>query len=353
MHRVHTNDLLPGMEIGRTIFDANNHVLLAAGVVLSEKLIARINVMGIGSVYIQDEASDVPIPDVILDETRQVTIQTLNYNYTRLKNGYRLEIGSIADKVKDIISQCLKNRGVLVNLTDIRSYDEHTFSHSTNVCVLAILAGISMGLANDDLLYLGIGALLHDIGKISIESELLNKPARLTEDEFRIIQEHSMTGFTILNQYDEVPSTAACIAYQHHERWNGSGYPRGLVGSDINPLARIVAVADIYEALLGDRPYRPSYTVQQAIKTLNRLSGVHLDNKSVSSLLSNIAVYPVGTVVILNTGARGVVIGITAGCPTRPVVRVIFDARGQRLGTPYAIDLCTVKDIFILKTVYD
>lgn len=353
MHRVHTSELLPGMEISRTIFDAHNHVLLAAGAILSEKLIARINAMGIGSVYIQDEAPDITIPDVILDETRQVTIQTLNYNYTRLRNGYRLEIGSIAEKVKDIIGQCLKNRGVLVNLTDIRSYDELTFSHSTNVCVLAILAGITMGLAKDELLYLGIGALLHDIGKTAIESELLNKPARLTEDEFRTIREHSLTGYTILQQYDEVPPTSACIAFQHHERWNGSGYPQGLVGPDINPLARIVAVADIYEALLGDRPYRPSYTVQQAVKTLNRLSGIHLENKSVNSLLHNIAVYPVGTVVFLSTGARGVVVKVTAGCPTRPVVRVVFDARGQRLNNPYAIDLCTVKDIYILKTVYD
>ncbi|MGE5449861.1 MAG: HD-GYP domain-containing protein, partial [Methanomassiliicoccales archaeon] len=256
MHRVHTKNLHPGMEVARNIYDAENHILLAAGIMLTEKQITRIGELGVGSVYVQDEASEVEVPDILLIETRSVTIKTLKSNYTRLKSGYRLEIGSIIAKVEEIIGQCLNNRGALVNLTDIRTYDEQTFAHSTNVCVLAVLAGISMGLSNEDLRSLGIGALLHDVGKITIDPELLNKPARLNADECEIIREHAQTGFTILSNQDDVPVLAACIAFQHHERWDGSGYPRELRGHEINPLARIVAVADIYEALLGDRPYR-------------------------------------------------------------------------------------------------
>lgn len=353
MHRVHTHNLCPGMEVARSIYDADNNILLAAGVTLTPKLITRIASLGIGSVYIQDEASIIEVPDIILAETRQVAIQTLQYNYTRLKQGYKLEIGPIIEKVKDIISQCLSNRGVLINLTDIRTYDEQTFSHSTNVCVMAVLAGISMGLAQEDLHNLGIGALLHDVGKVTIEADLLNKPSRLSIEEYATVREHAQTGFNILSNQEDVPAICACIAYQHHERWNGSGYPRGLVGEEINPLARIVAVADIYEALLGDRPYRPSYTVQEAVKTLNQLSGIHLEKRSIRSLLEHITIYPVGTVVILNTGARGVVIKINANCPTRPVVQVVFDALGRRVTTTYVIDLFETPDVSIVKTAYE
>jgi len=353
MHRVHTSNLRPGMEVARSIYDANNNVLLAAGITLSIQLINRINILGIGSIYVEDEASGVDIPDVVLAETRQITIQTLKYNYSQLQNGYRLEIGSLMEKVEDIIGQCLTNRGVLINLTDIRSYHEQTFSHSTNVCILAVLAGISMGLGNEELQNLGIGALLHDVGKTDIKADLLNKPTHLTEKERLIVHEHAVIGFNILSSQDDVPTIAACIAFQHHERWNGSGYPRGLKEEDINPLARIVAVADIYEALLGDRPYRPCFTVQQAVKTLNRLSGIHLESLPVNALLSNIAVYPVGTLVILSNGFRGTVVKTNAGYPTRPVVRVVFDTRAQRLSNPYTVDLCTTKEVYILKPAYE
>ncbi|MBC7076240.1 MAG: HD-GYP domain-containing protein, partial [Syntrophomonadaceae bacterium] len=241
----------------------------------------------------------------------------------------------------------LSNRDILIHMSDIRTFDDYTFAHSVNVCILSLITGITLGYDDLKLRDLGIGALLHDIGKTKIDKEILNKPDDLTKEEFNEIKKHTVYGFKILRQYDDIPLLSAHIAYQHHERWDGQGYPRGLSDKNIHEYARIVAVADVYDALLADRPYRPSYTVNQAITILKRMSGIYLDANCVDSLIANIAIYPIGSVIELNTGEIGVVVDVNKKAPSKPVVKIILDKNNRKLPQPYEVDLSKFSTVVI------
>ena len=156
--------------------------------------------------------------------------------------------------VDQIIDELLADLSVLVNLTDIRTFDDYTFASLSNVSVLAIMTGITMGYNDLQLKELGVGAILHDLGKIRIDKSILSKTGELSKEEYEEVKRHPVYGFEILRQYQDVSLLSANVAFQHHERWDGSGYPRGLSGENILEYARIVAACDVYDALLADRP---------------------------------------------------------------------------------------------------
>ena len=157
----------------------------------------------------------------------------------------------------------------------------------------------------------------------------------------------------MLRNCAELSLLSAHIAFQHHERWDGQGYPRGLRGELIHEYARIVAVADVYAALLADRPYRPAYTVNQALNILERMTGVYLDPRPVSALVSNIAVYPVGSLVEINTGCIGMVMEVNKAAPTRPVIRIMVNNSGRQLKRTRLIDLSKSTTVMIVRALND
>jgi HD-GYP domain-containing protein (c-di-GMP phosphodiesterase class II) len=144
---------------------------------------------------------------------------------------------------------------------------------------------------------------------------------------------------------------SAHIALQHHERWDGKGYPRGLTGEDIHEYARIVAVADVYDALLADRPYRSGYTVNQALTIMKRMAGIHLDPKCLMALIANIAIYPIGSLVELNNGSIGIVVDVNKEIPTRPVVKILYDPCNRRLHHGHEVDLSKLSTILIIRSL--
>jgi HD-GYP domain-containing protein (c-di-GMP phosphodiesterase class II) len=189
---------------------------------------------------------------------------------------------------------------------------------------------------------LGAGALIHDIGKTRLDKELLNKPGQLTPEEYNEIKRHSETGFEILRANREMSLLSAHIAFQHHERWDGQGYPRGLRGEEIHPYSRIVSVADVFDALVADRPYRKAFSTNQAISLMRRMSGTQFEPTILEVLISNIAEFPIGSVVTLSSGEIAVVVDTNKEKPTQPVVRVVFNKRWKPLTTVREIDL--IKD---------
>jgi HD-GYP domain-containing protein (c-di-GMP phosphodiesterase class II) len=213
------------------------------------------------------------------------------------------------------------------------------------------MCGISLSYHDLKLKELGIGALLHDIGKTKIDISILNKEEDLTREEFIEIKKHSEYGFNILRQYPDVSLLSAHIAFQHHERWDGKGYPRQLDGDKILEYARIVAVADVYDALLADRPYRPSYSVSQAITILQRMSGIYLDPECVTALIANIAIYPIGSIVELNSGDIGIVVDNNKETPNRPILKIVYDTKNQRMIRPHEVDLSKLSTVVIRKTL--
>lgn len=352
VRRLLTDKLMPGMIVARPIYNSDGRILLHSGIELDANYITRLSAMGIISVYVQDDLfGDVEIQDVVSEQTRIETMKTIKQNFSNLERKQRLNVHQVQGTVDRILDEVLQNANVLINLSDIRAFDDYTFGHSVNVCILSIITGISMGYQDTKLKELGIGALLHDIGKTMIDSSLLNKPGDLTHLEFQEVKCHTEYGFDILRQYNELSLLSAHIAFQHHERWDGQGYPRGLAAESIHEYARVVATVDVFDALMADRPYRPSYTLSQALHILKRMAGIYLDPSCVEALLVNIAVYPIGTIVVLNTGDIGIVMDVNREQPARPIVKIIYDMNQRRLAQPHEVDLSKMHNIAVAKTL--
>lgn len=333
------------MKVARTVYSSDGYTLLAAGIVLKERYIRQLKFFDIPAIYVEDDLlPDVEVEDVISKKTRIEAIITVKEMMTnvreQIQTGKRFLLSGpkLRETVEDIIKDLLARKKLIVNLSDIRSTDSYTFAHSVNVCVLAVLTGIALNFSKSQLLQLGMGALMHDVGKIIVPLEILNKPGRLTAEEYKIIQRHSEFGYEILQNQPGISKLSAKIAFEHHEKFDGSGYPQGLKGEDIHLFSRIVGIVDVYDALTADRVYRKGYLPHEAYEYLAATGGSMFDFDLVKVFLSHVAAYPVGTIVRLNTGEVGVVVETPIGITTRPVVRILY-REGRLLKEPYEIKL--------------
>ena len=197
MRFVPANCLRQGMKIGQTLYGRNEERLLIAGTMLTEKYIKSIGSMKISGLYIDDDISkDIEIENVITDELRKETLKGVKSLFVSAENNPNaVNIGGISSKVDNIVDELIQHRHMLVNMVDLKVFDDYTYSHSVNVAVLAIIIGITTGLNRKELTKLGLGALLHDIGKVFIDKEIVNKPGKLTDEEFTNIKMHSKLGY--------------------------------------------------------------------------------------------------------------------------------------------------------------
>jgi len=238
---------------------------------------------------------------------------------------------TVRSTINIIIDGLISNREIFQKLSELKKVDDYTFEHSISVCVLSLVIGISMNYGTDKLNEIGAGAILHDIGKLKISREILQKPSELTYAEFNEIKKHTLYGYQFLKNTPGISPVAAYIALSHHERYDGSGYPMQLKGDKINKLARIVAVADVFDALSSDRVYRKKLRPQEIIEYFTETGSHNFDPEVVDIFVSLVSMYPAGTNVVLNTGERGVVVSNNRGLPLSPVVRVKCDGNNNRL----------------------
>jgi len=225
-----------------------------------------------------------------------------------------------------------------LDLEKFKQHDYWTFVHVINVALLSALTGMCLGYQGKRLKELTLGALLHDLGKLHIPSEILNKPGSLSDEEFALIKQHPLIGGEMLKNSHVLPSVLATIK-EHHERWNGKGYPYGLKGNDIHRDAQIVAVADVYEALTADRPYRKGLPPYHALEMIIAWSGNDFNPKVVQAFRESLILYPENSKITLNTGEIGVVVAIPVQMPTRPLLRLLFDREGRYVNCETYIDL--------------
>lgn len=345
---VPTNRLEPGDIVARPIFGANGAVLLRPGAALSAFEIRRLAALGFPGVYVRDPDSPVTdVPDVISDATRAAAINRLWHTFRDLEQGNRIHCAPLFDSIDEMLSDILSEPDVVVNLGDLRTHDGYTFGHSVNVAAMSLLIGHDLGLSIKELRTLGLGALLHDIGKIAIPPETLRQRGPLTSEQWQMIRQHPRMGFDILRRYYEFSLAIAHIAYQHHERLDGSGYPRGLTGDSIHRYARIVAVVDIYDAMRSERVYRPAVPVHEVLEEIRKGAGEKFAPEVVNRLLRRVAPYPVGTTVLLTTGEVGVVIEVPAEQRDRPVVRVLLNPSGRPVKGQLLRQLAKEEDVGI------
>lgn len=357
MRRVPTDLLLTGMRVGHTIYNSRGEMLISKNVVLNKRYIKSLKKLGIPALYIIDESlPDFYIDDVITERSRVEAIKLVrnilqgqNDTRSRLDNAL---INKSREIISDIIEQLLDNPYLMVNMIDIRNMDDYLFGHSVNVCVLSLITGISLGYNRNKLMNLGIGSLMHDMGKTLIPGHILNKPGPLSDDEFSVIKKHSEYGYSILtNNNSSIKKLSALIALQHHERYNGEGYPKGLLGANIHEFSQIVGIADVYDAMTADRVYRKAHPAYEAFEMLAGSGDFFFDYKLVLAFLSNIAAYPVGTIVWLSSKEIAIVVETPKGFPLYPKVKVLYDAAGNNIPEPIDIDLSSQNEITVLKII--
>lgn len=353
MRLVHINLLQPGMKLGKRIFSEEGLVLLSEDVELTSRLIGRLKDLGIGYVYIQDAATeDIVVPDMLQEETKRRALVEIKQQFQHM-SGFKSknQIPHFGKALSGVMNSILEDIGsqkeAMIMLMDMNSSDFDLYNHSLNVCVYTLVLGVASGYSRQQLMEIGLGALLHDIGKTQIAPEILHKPSRLSDEEFKMIQHHTTYGHRILKDEPGIPLLSAHCALQHHERIDGSGYPSGLKGNEIHEYAKWIALADSYDAMTTNRVYRKALLPHQAVEVLYTGSGTLYEQRMLEKFRDCVAIYPIGLSVTLSTGEAGVVAAIQPRVPQRPLIRVLKDARGEMLASPYEINLATELSVMI------
>lgn len=315
---------------------------------LTARYIDRLINMGIDMVYIQDEiTSDIIPEDIIRDETRKHAVESVYKTMTGLMDQPQIQrrssvpdIGSSFRKIfGEIMNDLIGRKDILVNLTNLHVMDGYFFHHAVNVAVLAGIVGLAKGYNQSQLVELGMGALLFDIGMTQLPKELWNKKTELNDEERMRIRYHTEDGYNILRTQHNISLLSAHCALQHHERFDGSGYPRTLESTQIHEYAQIVGLADVFDALVSPRPFRKSYAPNEATEFLFAAGNSYFDLGLVKLFLKHVAIYPIASTVKLSSGHVGVVSAIDPAAVHRPIIRVIEEPDGTPTPVAYEIDL--------------
>jgi HD-GYP domain-containing protein (c-di-GMP phosphodiesterase class II) len=256
-----------------------------------------------------------------------------------VKIGKSIDVASLSELADGMLDSIFRNHNALSCLGRIREKDSYLMEHSVNLSVLMSIFGRSMALDRDILHQTILGALLHDIGKILVPDEVLHKPGKLSDEEFVKMKSHVVHSADILQETEGISGLTVIVAAQHHEKMDGSGYPKGLVGEEISFYGRMVAITDVYDAITADRVYHKGMTPTTAIKKLLEWSGAHLDRSLVEHFIRTIGIYPVGSLVLLESGRLGVVIEANESDQRLPVVRVMYHTKFRNFIKTQVIDL--------------
>ncbi len=243
---------------------------------------------------------------------------------------------SMIDGLAQAVAQ---NRTALLALTTLKNYDNYTFTHMVNVSILTMGQARGLGIDGPLLREFGLAALMHDIGKVRTPLDILNKPDKLTADEFVVMKRHVVDGAEILRMTPDVPALAPVVAFEHHLRVDGSGYPVGVTRSALNIGTMLCSIADVYDAMRSQRHYQKAFPTDRILAVLKHNDGTQFDQHLVRRFVQLIGIYPAGNLVRLNTGEVAVVVKIYAPDPYRPHVRVLIDRDGVRIDLPYEVNL--------------
>lgn len=350
-HFMRTRQLKPGMKIDQSIVDRLGRNLVTRGSILDEYIIDSMLKMGIMTVYIQEgtiEPEDIESkisPDIKRKIEKLHTDDPAKVNLSasvrkRVSEGIQFiynnaESDKLANATDSIASDLMKaidsNDAIAIDINELKTSDEYTFKHSVDVATIAMILGKQQGLSKQQVYELGVSGLLHDVGKTRIPIEILNKPARLNDDEFAIMKQHSVYGYHMLEKKGEFNKEICYAVLQHHEKINGKGYPLGFNEKQITPYAKILSVADIYDALVTERPYKSAFSQRDAVEMIMSMTG-ELDMTAMKSFLESMILYPVDSIVVLSNGEKAKVVKNSPHYILRPTVVGIESGKVYNLG---------------------
>jgi len=348
MLRLPVSKLKDGMVLGQSLFNTAGGSYLVKGQPVTIDYIRRLHQLGIQSVTVTSMDPShkfAPPPDVIEEKTRVNAISTVYNTFQSIEENGTLDVASLQKVTDSIVFDLFDNHDNLVQLTDIRAHDAYTFAHSVNVAVLSAMMGMLCHLPKEELSLITLGGLLHDLGKIDVHTDILNKNRSLTKSEFDIMKNHPADGARRILKIKDLPkaSILAAIAGQHHEHIDGTGYPRGITGEEMHRYAKIAAIADVYDALTSERPYKKAYMPNIAYNIMHNINKGQFDPKLLDTFFNNVALYPEGAV-LKTTFGFAVVKESKFGRTTTPVIILFADTNGKLLDQRTVIDLSEEKD---------
>jgi putative nucleotidyltransferase with HDIG domain len=256
-----------------------------------------------------------------------------------VRMGEQVQLERVEPVVEKLTDSILRNGSALLSLCQVKNKDDYTFQHSVSVCALHVSFCRAVGMDAATIHLAGIGGLLHDIGKVKVPAEILNKPGRLEDDEFKVMKSHVVESKKILDQTAGITETSIQVAYEHHERHDGSGYPLGIKGEAISQMGKMAAICDVYDAITSDRVYHKGMAPHEALRKIFEWGKFHFDPALVQQFLRAIGIYPVGTLVMLESGRIGVVLEQSSGNLLHPTVRVFYDGKRRQYLPPQQVDL--------------
>lgn len=342
--------LKPGMRLAKDVIADDGRILLLKGFVIKPRYIQRLSAYNVDYVYVEEQR----VPLKHIDE--ELIYEDVFCNIKSVMESARLDkpldIKALRETVYELVRQILNNDTMFMALTGIRDIDNYTFLHSVDVCIYSVITAKALQMPLQDIRDLAFAAILHDIGKCKIPLEILNKPGKLTDEEFFIIKNHTIYGMEIAKHTPDLSARIPKIICQHHEKWDGTGYPVGLKSFDIDRMARIISIADVYDALTANRIYRKRRMPHEAAEYLMSQSGQHFDPYILQTFINNIAIYPENLVVMLNTGEIARVLSSSRGLLSmRPIVSVITRKDGPPVLDPYIVDLQKNPTVFIVDII--
>ncbi len=248
-----------------------------------------------------------------------------------VKNGKPFDFTHAAPLVSGFIDSVFRNESAAAAISKLKAFDEYTYTHCINVSILAVILGKKLGYTREKLELIGMAGLFHDVGKAVIPGRILNNPGKLTDDEMKIMRTHPLHGYKILKEQAEIPEEVLRGALEHHEKHDGSGYPRGLEGDQISDVARLLSVVDVYDALTSKRVYKDPLPPGKVLAMMYKWRVTDFHPNTVEQFIRSLGVYPVGSFVRLSSGVHGVVTDLNPADPLRPTVRVAYDHKMRQI----------------------
>ncbi|MCY6371450.1 HD-GYP domain-containing protein [Clostridium ganghwense] len=359
MRAISVDNVKEGAILGKSIYSDSARLLLSKGIQLDKKLIETLKKHEIIYIYIEDHISEgIEINDVVDDVIRIKAISTMKriFDMAMYQNRGKEKLDwipfklqkEVGDAIENILNNISENGNVLYSMTELMGTDMYTYKHSVNVAILSILTAKSLGIKKEQIKYIAMGGLLHDIGKIKIPPDILNKSEELTEEEINIINKHPKDGYEMVKQDISLSYITKDIIYSHHELLDGSGYPRGLKDDEISLYSKIITICDKFDSMTSDKINRAKIPIYKALEILTAQCHEKIDKDVYSKFVENIAVYPIGTGVLLEDGRKGIVMDIHRSCPDRPIIKIVED---EHCNEYYEIDLMKKLTVFIKDTI--
>lgn len=351
MKMVFIKDLKPDDVIVKDIYDDSGKLLIKSGTKVGRGSINFLRSKKVILVHIEDEKLDDIKVDKKLGKLKTKVLSKMPLVFNNLITGDYEGCKEAMETVDELINYIAQKETVNTNLYEVKMYDNYTYIHCLDTGMMAAFLGLSMGFSTARLKDLTVSGMLHDIGKTKIPNEIINKQGKLADNEFQIIKQHPQYGKDILTKLGVLSDEVIEGVFQHHERYDGSGYPRGLSGTKISQFGRIIGICDVFTAVSANRSYRVRFKPNEAYELILSGSGSMFDPELVEEFRNTFFIYPLGSCVKLSNGIEGYVVNQNKHFPDRPIIRVVYEGTDKKPISPYEIDLLQHNDIIIEEVI--